>query len=223
MERNLNQWTYEQMRNDILTFVLKPGDHVSAAKIAERYEVSRTPAREAIVRLAAEGMVDIYPQSKTVISKIDTDRVLQEWFVRRSLELSTADSFIERVQDNDLELMRAYQRELERLSGLPASHEAILKYLNCDNDFHAVTYMVAGQELSAKIISAMMAHYNRLRMLIDFDILTKRRTLVDHEEILRCAGRRDKNGYRDILDRHISHIIEDIALLKEKYPDYFEM
>ena len=49
VDRSLNQQTYERFRKDIMTFALKPGDPVSAAKLAERYEVSRTPAREALV------------------------------------------------------------------------------------------------------------------------------------------------------------------------------
>ena len=51
MEKNLNEFTYQKLKKDIMTFVLVPGEAISAAKIAERYSVSRTPAREAIVKL----------------------------------------------------------------------------------------------------------------------------------------------------------------------------
>ena len=63
MDKTLNQETYDRLKKDIMTFALKPGDQVSAAKLAERYHVSRTPAREALVKLETEGLVDIYPQS----------------------------------------------------------------------------------------------------------------------------------------------------------------
>ena len=72
MTNSLNQQTYDLFRKDIMTFSLKPGESVSAAKIADRYHVSRTPAREALVKLETEGLVDIYPQSKSLISKIDS-------------------------------------------------------------------------------------------------------------------------------------------------------
>ena len=45
MDKSLNQQTYDRCRKDIMTFALKPGEPVSAAKLAERYNVSRTPAR----------------------------------------------------------------------------------------------------------------------------------------------------------------------------------
>ena len=49
MEKSLNEDTYEKLKYDIMNFKLVPGDSISAQKIAVRYNVSRTPAREAIV------------------------------------------------------------------------------------------------------------------------------------------------------------------------------
>jgi len=82
MDKSLNQETYNRLKREILTFVLKPGESVSAAKLADRYQVSRTPVREELVKLETEGMVHIFPQSKTVISRINVHRVRQEWFIR---------------------------------------------------------------------------------------------------------------------------------------------
>ena len=91
MDNTLNQQTYERMKREIMTFALKPGDPVSAAKLAERYNVSRTPARETLVKLQTEGLIDIFPQSKSVISKINVQRVRQEWFIRKTLEMGMVD------------------------------------------------------------------------------------------------------------------------------------
>ncbi|MBR5766531.1 MAG: GntR family transcriptional regulator, partial [Lachnospiraceae bacterium] len=77
MGNSLNTQTYENLKRDIMTLALMPGEPVSAAKIAERYNVSRTPAREAIVKLESEALIDIYPQSGSVISRIDVNRAEQ--------------------------------------------------------------------------------------------------------------------------------------------------
>ena len=63
MEKSLNEDTYEKLKYDIMNFKLVPGDSISAQKIAVRYNVSRTPAREAIVNLEKEGLLKIIPQS----------------------------------------------------------------------------------------------------------------------------------------------------------------
>lgn len=222
MDKSLNQETYNKLKRDILTFALKPGEYVSAAKLADRYQVSRTPAREALVKLETEGMVDIYPQSRTVISKINVHRVRDEWFVRKMLEIAMVDPFFEKMTDRDLELMRAYNNELSRLTEQKKETGDGYDYLGYDNDFHGVSYMVANQRLSATIIYSMTAHYNRLRMLIDRDEVSKKRILAEHEALMECAIKRDKNGYRKILSDHLTHIVGDIETVREQYPDYFE-
>ncbi len=222
MDKSLNQSTYDRLKKDILSFTLKPGESVSAAKLADRYQVSRTPAREALVKLETEGMVNIYPQSKTVISRINVHRVRQEWFVRKSLELGMVDPFFEKVNHHDVELMRMYNRELGKMVLQPQSPESDYEFLTHDNDFHAVAYMVTGERLSARLIYVATAHYNRLRMLIDRAPECKKRTLQDHEALIDCVVKGQKEEYRKLLSDHLTHIVSDVDRMREQYPDYFE-
>ena len=83
MEKSLNEDTYEKLKYDIMNFKLVPGDSISAQNIAVRYNVSRTPAREAIVNLEKEGLLKIIPQSGTYVASINCRRFEQEWFVRK--------------------------------------------------------------------------------------------------------------------------------------------
>jgi len=221
MDNSLNQITYDKFKKDILTFALKPGDTVSAAKIADRYVVSRTPAREALVKLEAEGLVDIIPQSKSVISKIDLNKARQEWFIRSSLELGMVDSFFEKVTDADVEKMRFYNNTMHELAKLPRNNENSYKYLLADNAFHAVTYEVSGEKLAANVIGNTMAHYLRLRFLTDLDEYYQGRTSTGHTEMLGLVEKRDIEGYRSALKVHLSHILNDMADLEKLYPDYF--
>lgn len=80
MEKSLNEETYEKLKYDIMNFEVLPGDSISAQKIALRYNVSRTPAREAIVNLEKEGLLKVIPQSGTYVACINCKRSEQEWF-----------------------------------------------------------------------------------------------------------------------------------------------
>ena len=151
MNNSLNMQTYENLKKDIMTLALMPGEPVSAAKIAERYNVSRTPAREALVKLEGEALVDIYPQSASVISKIDIDRAEQEWFVRRTLEMGVVDGLFEHATDNDIETMRELNEEMKVVSKKMTDPGMIYEYLRCDNEFHTVAFLAAGQELAAEL------------------------------------------------------------------------
>lgn len=222
MDKSLNQQTYDRCKKDIMTFALKPGEPVSAAKLAERYHVSRTPAREALVRLNTEGLVDIFPQSKSMISKIDLSRAKQEWFIRKTLEIGMADAFFERVQPADIEEMRAYAKRCESIGMQPRNHETSYEYLLNDNKFHAVTYRVAGEMLASEMIESTMVHYSRVRLLADLDNAHKDRTVSEHEGLIRLAAEGDKEGYRTMLEVHLGRVLGDIEQMCGQFPDLFE-
>ena len=222
MDISLNQQTYEQFKKDIMTFALKPGEPVSAQKVAQRYNVSRTPAREALVRLQNEGMVDIYPQSKSVISKIKTVRIHQEWFVRRSLELEMVDKLFNRVSEDDIVEMRETVKRMERLGRAPRIHENSYDYIKSDDRFHEITYRVSGESLAAQIIENMLPNYRRMRILVDFDEANKERTVGEHKHLITLIERRDRDAYRDYLTMHMGHIISDIEDIRRDFPDMFD-
>ena len=144
MAYSLNDQTYDRLKRDIMTLVLMPGEPVSAAKIAERYNVSRTPAREAIVRLETEALVDIYPQVGTEISKIDEGRAKQEWFVRKTLEMGVIDGLFANVTADDLSRMREHCHKMELVSDRLSDPDMTFEYLRGDNDFHNTAFHVAG-------------------------------------------------------------------------------
>lgn len=221
MDNSLNQSTYDRFKKDILMFALKPGDTVSAAKIADRYDVSRTPAREALVRLETEGLVDIIPQSKSVISKIDLDKARQEWFIRYSLELGMVDKFFANVTPPDIEEMKRHNKEMDELAKQPNTHENCYLYQMADNAFHAVTYRASGEHMAANVIAGNMAHYSRIRFLTEVDNAYQERTLTGHERLIELVEKKDKEGYKLALEEHLNHILKDIPDMKKIFPEYF--
>ena len=133
MEKSLNEDTYEKLKYDIMNFKLVPGDSISAQKIAVRYNVSRTPAREAIVNLEKEGLLKIIPQSGTYVASINCRRFEQEWFVRKSLEVGMVDPVFEHVSNEMLDKMEELNSRLinydkcnEKFQGL----KSIMLFMN---------------------------------------------------------------------------------------------
>ncbi|MCR5356062.1 MAG: GntR family transcriptional regulator [Lachnospiraceae bacterium] len=222
MNNSLNSLTYDKFKWDIMTLALMPGDPVSAAKIAERYKVSRTPAREALVKLETEALVDIYPQSGSVISKIDETRARQEWFVRKTLEMAVVDGLFANATKEDTVKMREFCSKMETVSKHMNDPAMIYEYLKCDNDFHAVSFYVSGQGLAAEIVSNTMAHYNRIRLLVDMQNTNKDRTLSTHEQLIRCIENNDREEYRAILSKHIGNFESDIKEVRKMKPELFK-
>ena len=78
---------FEWLRASILSLQLAPGTALSRTELAERFELSQTPVRDALLQLAQEGLVDIFPQHATLVSRIDIASATQAHFLRCAIEL----------------------------------------------------------------------------------------------------------------------------------------
>lgn len=217
MEKSLNEETYDRLKQEIMTFQLAPGDVISAQKIADRFHVSRTPAREAIVKLEKEDLVKIIPQSGTYVARINTTRAEQEWFVRMSLEVAMVDSFFENVNDITIAKMEEYNN---RLIHYDAEKEGKSR-VEIDNAFHQMVYDATGEVLANEIIKTQMSHYNRIRYLAELNQSISSKTNDEHQCLIEAAKKKDKAAYLKIIQQHIYRILGEEDNLREIYPDYF--
>lgn len=218
MEKSLNEETYEKLKYDIMNFKLLPGDTISAQKVALRYDVSRTPAREAIVNLEKEGLLKIIPQSGTYVACINCRRSEQEWFVRKSLEIGMVDAIFEHASDEVLDKMTELNNRLinynEQVESVPR--------IEIDNAFHELIYECSGEQLANNIIQTQMSHYNRIRYLAELNSAISARTNDEHEMLIEAIRNKDKRKYLRVIKSHVSRIFVELEKLKGKYPEYFE-
>lgn len=218
MEASLNENTYAALKQDIMGLRLKPGDAISAAKVAEMYRVSRTPAREAIVKLEREGLLRIFPQSKTLVSKIDLGRAMQEWFVRSTLEVEMVPLFLSHCDEL---VLRRLSENLEKQKS--ADIDDPYNYFRLDNAFHGIIYESSGELLAKEIIDTNMTHYNRIRYLSDLSRPVHEKTLAEHGQIIEAARERDAEWMQAIVKKHIRRIHSDRNEVLRRYPEYFSV
>src|SRR5207244_11982338 len=86
-DRQAAPQVFERLRGMIIALDLPPGSSLSRAALAEQFGVSSTPIRDALMRLDEEGLVEVFPQYATVVSRIDVHRAQQAHFLRQALEL----------------------------------------------------------------------------------------------------------------------------------------
>ena len=85
-DNSIRENVYRVIRENITSLQLAPGTTVSTQELAAKLQVSRTPVREAFIRLQKEDLVEITPQKGTMVSRIDLTRAEKERFIRESLE-----------------------------------------------------------------------------------------------------------------------------------------
>lgn len=110
---------YERLCEDIRSGVLAPGSRLREAEIAERLSVSRTPVREAIRRLEAEGLVDHLPRSGAIVRRLDYSETMELYEMRTVLEGTAARLAARAASPVELEELQAINDEMCAADGQP--------------------------------------------------------------------------------------------------------
>jgi len=128
---------YQKLKSAIQSGALIPGTRIREIEIAARFNVSRTPAREAIRRLESEGLISFLPRQGAVVSQLDHQETMELYDLREVLE-GTAAGFAAR---------HASEAEIEELKEMVASEETIRacpgKLADLNRLFHSVLYRAA--------------------------------------------------------------------------------
>lgn len=208
---------YDYLRSEIVELRLKPGQMVSIKELSEHLKVSRSPVRDALIRLENEGLITPLPQRGTLISKIDTDRSNDERFLRICIEEKIVEMFLEVCTESDIRHLEeniAKQRICEQ-------HLDIRGFLKLDDEFHGYFYRQTGKEFCFELVQNNVGHYNRIRLLSCMEKNMLANTIVQHEEIIRLIREKSKEQLLLTIRRHLQKIELDSAELKCKYPNLF--
>lgn len=218
IDSKLSDQLYRQCKEDILTFKLEPGESVSIQKLSERYGGSRTPAREAVVRLQQEGLLNVRPQSETVISPISVERIRQERFIRSALETAVVEDFIKNCSqitiDTLEQIIALSERELER-----KNYEGTLQ---ADIRFHRTIFETAHDVLTPDVSTAQCSHDIHMRYLA-LSLGNQGNNVIEgHTRIVDAARERDGNRMRTLTQEHLSVWKKLIVKLRPLCPlNYF--
>ncbi|MDO5405819.1 MAG: GntR family transcriptional regulator [Eubacteriales bacterium] len=214
---------YYILREGIMTLRLSPGTVMSTQEMANRMKVSRTPVREAFIRLQREGLVDIVPQKETMVSRINLKRVEEERFIRESLELAVVEHFVKKITSQDVWRLKANIEKQKMF----CEQKKYAEFVGCDNQFHEILFEAAGQRLSWETIMSVNGHYNRIRVLTVQTEKTMRGTIEQHEKIVALIekGLIDQGLIEQIkveMTDHVKKLLYEKEELLQQYPGYFE-
>lgn len=209
---------YHVIRDKIIFLQQPPGSTMSEQETATLLGVSRTPVREAFIRLAREKMLIISPQRRTAVAKIILDRVRQEQFLRESLECAALESFIAKPSQAGLEGLTA-DLDCQRQA---LSAGDVLRFRRHDDSFHRRLFAATGNLFSYQVIRRSCFDYQRLRSLSSEDGVVQALNLAQHEELLALIRAGKSAQARALLLTHLRRLFEEIPAMQAKYPLYFE-
>lgn len=214
--RHVAPQVFDKLREAILSLDLAPGTVLARSELAEQFGISQTPVRDALMRLGEEGLVDIFPQHATVVSRIDIGAARQAHFLRRSIELEVVRELALRGDDA---IARRLQAQVELMASVMGP-ENYRDFVAADQGFHRMMYEGAGVPDLWDLVRRMSGHVDRLRRL-HLPAEGKAQAVVnDHRRIAQAIAARDPQAAQERLREHLSGTLGQIDEIRARFPDY---
>src|SRR5438445_7630624 len=139
-DRQAAPQVFERLRGMIISLELPPGSPLSRAALAGQFGVSSTPIRDALMRLEEEGLVDVFPQYATVVSRVDVRLAQQAHFLRQAVELEIVRGLAIRQAGHHDEAFTAELNATIARQQQFAKAGDFKRFMTADNEFHAQLY-----------------------------------------------------------------------------------
>jgi len=216
---NATNSLYVELLRRILSLELPPGSLLSSRYLAEEFEMSKTPVRDALQKLEADGLVLIYPKSRTVVSKINIDDLKKSHFLRLSLELEVVR---ELTLHHDEETIKELTEILEKQKSLIGNNNEMDNFSALDLKFHETMFDKVGQKDLFQLLRSKSGHMDRARRLHLPEKGKCEAVIADHGKILDAIKNGDVKESEAEIRSHLKGTISRIESIKEGKKHFFD-
>jgi Transcriptional regulators len=210
-EGALTQQIYRLLRRLIVGLTLLPNQFLSEKDVASCLAISKTPVREAFIRLAEDGIVRIVPKSGTYVAPIDIERAREGYFVRNALETSCAAQAAELANLGDVRRLRELLGQQKAI----AENGGFSAFAVANDRFHSLIFEIADLPDAGLMIDAARFEIDRIQRLRDrYDRRSIEDSVAEHSGIVNAIALHDAEAARDCMERHlkkVQHAVEALA------------
>jgi DNA-binding GntR family transcriptional regulator len=209
---------YDALRAAIVQLQVSPGNPLSEAEIARQLGVSRQPVREAFIKLAEAGLVEVRPQRGTFVRLISKREVANARFIREAIE----SAIVRRAAAG------AVPADVAALEALIAEQQAVaatgdnVAFLRLDERFHQLVARTADCEEAWRVLESLKAQLDRVRYLSLPEATPLGVILEQHRRIVRGIARRSPEQAEQAMREHLSEILVSLPKLAAEHPAYFQ-
>ena len=205
----LSKKVYRILKARIIKGGLFQGGKLFEAKIAEQLGISRTPVREAIKGLAAEGLVKMTPNQGVVVINVSIEDLQEVLQVRRVLEGLAASMAAEKIHPEEIAKLEKIIKKMRMIISKPNPDVAAYSELNAE--FHNLILIACGNKQLMKICNNLSSsdHRFRIRSLRNNPGRLKY-SLKEHQDIVEALKRKDTEQADRLSQVHINNVLKNI-------------
>ncbi len=197
----LHQEVAVRLRQRIVEGQLAPGAKLNERELSELLNVSRTPLREAIKMLAAEGLVELLPNRGAVVAQMSAQDVADTFEVIAGLEGQSGELAAQRITEAELAEIRALHYEMMAAY----TRRDLPTYYRLNAQIHTQINAAARNPVLAQTWRTVNARLQALRFRSNFDEAKWKRAVKEHERMVELLAAHDSAGLRALLVEHLMH------------------
>jgi len=207
------------LRRAIVDVALAPGAAIAEQDIAERFGTSRTPVREALLRLADEGLVDIRPQRGTFVARLSLARIEEALFVRQAVECAILLRLV--VRDDCGKVASSLAAVADAQAAAIARGE-VAGALDADTRFHHALVAASGLEGVWRVVAEARDLHHRIRAIAVPELGSATQAIRDHRAIARALAERNAEKAVKAMSAHLARNVALAKVIARKHPTYFD-
>jgi len=199
--KTLSQSVYNHLKESIISNRFKSGQKLHEKKIAELFQVSSTPVREAIFMLGAEGLVTIKSHKEVVVKEISHEELKEIFQVLSVLESYAVSMTVDNIRTEDMKEIDELQKEMTSY----CKKNSIEKYCELNRAIHNKLWELVPNEFLRKTLHSVHNQFQRYSYA-QYYALGKtgalKKSLKEHEEILVALKTKNKRRLKALLAKH---------------------
>ena len=206
---SLTMQAYNKLKGKIVRLQLRPGELLLVQPLAKELGISRTPVREAMIRLEREGFVEEAEGKKFKVTEITLKSILEIHEIRELIELHTvAKAAVHRSQE-----------QMDRLQELAASMERALNksdhvaFFQTDMDFHSQIIHIGNNKTLESLMHQLNEKIQRIRHLTTYVHKRIEDTVGEHAAILSAIGNQDAEAAQKTMKNHLGNVKQGVIHL----------
>lgn len=207
----------DYLREKILSLELAPGSVMSRAELQKQFNLSQTPVRDALLKLEEEGLVTVFPQYATLVSRVNLHQAQQAHFMRRAIEAD----IVRLLAANRSDALVADLRKANIRVRVEAEAKDSAAFLVADREFHQTLFRYADKMLVWSVMRGSSGHLDRLRRLnlanVGFD-----RIIRQHDELIDAIDAADPERADRALRDHLSNTLSLLEKVAGEFPEFVE-
>lgn len=196
---------YNEIKSQIISGVLKPREKIFEQDLAEQLEVSRTPIRESINRLLAEGLL-IKDFAGTVVKDLNLSHMMEVYELRAVLEGYIAGEVVEKLTKEDFDRL---ENTLTKQK-ISLEHKQYVEAAKAGTEFHWIIIQKSENTLYQKTLATLFDECERFRNVTFFFEACRRNIIVNHQDLISILKKGNKKQVEEKFREHLLEMRSEI-------------